>query len=68
LWPAPYITYSNSAIVDFSLQKQLVSFGENGGALGLKLEVNNITDAYDESYINYPGPGRNFYLGLTYTY
>ncbi|MDR2437628.1 MAG: TonB-dependent receptor [Endomicrobium sp.] len=68
LFPAPYLTYSNSAIVDFSLQKQLISFGENLGALGLKVEVNNITDAYDESYISYPGPGRNFYVGLTYTY
>jgi vitamin B12 transporter len=68
-WPVGpvYMCYSNAAIVDLSVQKKLVDFNDKG-SLGLKVEINNLTNAYDLPYIGYPSPGRNFYVGVTYKY
>jgi outer membrane cobalamin receptor len=38
------------------------------GRLKVRAEVNNLFAKYDEAYLNYPGPGRNFYVGLVYNY
>jgi outer membrane receptor protein involved in Fe transport len=65
--PAPWIKNTPGAIVDMSLEKGLVEFKDKGRLKG-RLEINNLLDKYDEAYISYPGPGRNFYVGLVYEY
>lgn len=66
-WQAPWPEYTPGVIVDMSIEKRIVDF-ENKGQLKIRAEINNIFNRYDESYITYPGPGRNFYVGLRYTY
>jgi vitamin B12 transporter len=65
--PVTYINYDNGPIVDFSIQKRLFDWDEKGylNAMG---QLNNVFNAYDQPYINYPRPGRNFYLGLSYEF
>jgi vitamin B12 transporter len=54
--------------VDLSIEKGLMTFGANGegGKLSIRVEVNNMFDNKNETYLDYPGPGRNFYIGLKY--
>lgn len=49
------------------VEKRVWDFGDKG-KVKLRAEINNLTDKYDEAYMHYPGPGRNFYVGLSYTY
>jgi vitamin B12 transporter len=67
---APLIYTYGISSVDFTVQKGLYKFGDNGdkGVLSLKLSVNNMFDNNNEFYLDYPGPGRNFYVGLKYEY
>ncbi|MDR3204850.1 MAG: TonB-dependent receptor [Deltaproteobacteria bacterium] len=62
-----FYNYDNDFIVDLSLEKRLWDF-EKFGHLNLKAQINNIFDAFYMPYINYPGPGRNFYVGLAWEY
>jgi outer membrane receptor protein involved in Fe transport len=49
------------------VEKRVWDWGEKGH-LNLRAEINNVFDAYDLAYLNYPGPGRNFYVGLGYEF
>lgn len=62
-----YIDTDGGTVVDMSLEKRLFEFNDRN-SLSARFEVNNIFDDKNESYIDYPGPGRNFYFGLRYEY
>ena len=64
---APWIDNTPGTIVDMSLEQGIWKFGDVG-KLKVRAEVNNLFDKYDEGYISYPGPGRNYYVGLVYQY
>ena len=66
-YAAPWVNYTPGTVVDMSLEKGIVGFVDMG-KLKVRAEINNIFDKYDEGYISYPGPGRNFYVGLKYVY
>ncbi|MDR2338622.1 MAG: TonB-dependent receptor [Deltaproteobacteria bacterium] len=53
--------------VDLTIEKGLVDFGENRGRLSLRLELNNMFDDKNQTYLDFPGPGRNFYVALKYS-
>ncbi len=59
--------HTPGTVASVTLEKGLWEF-ENMGKLKVRAEVNNVFDKYLEQYIEYPGPGRNFYLGLIYEY
>jgi vitamin B12 transporter len=66
-----YIYYNfGVSAVDFTLEKGIWKFGNDGdkGRIALKFAVNNLFDDPNQVYLDYPGPGRNFYLGLKYYY
>jgi len=44
----------------------LARFGDSGGYLSLRAEINNMFDGKNEMYWSYPGAGRSFYTGLRY--
>jgi vitamin B12 transporter len=58
------------ASLDVTLEKGIFTFGSDGdaGTVKLRLEVKNVFDSHNEVYYDYPGPGRNFYLGLKYVF
>ncbi|MDR0881295.1 MAG: TonB-dependent receptor [Candidatus Adiutrix sp.] len=62
-----YTEIDSVTVVDLSLEKTLFDFGDKG-ILSLRGEINNMFDSRNEMYLDYPGPGRNFYLGLKYDY
>jgi len=62
-----YIEAGSGTVVNISMDKQLYAFAEHG-KIGLRLEANNIFDGKNEPYLDYPGPGRNFYAGLRYEF
>jgi len=64
---SPWVEYSPGAILDMSVEKGLLKFEKNGG-IKIRAEVNNLFDKYDEPHPSYPGPGRNFYVGLSYDF
>ncbi len=63
-----YIKRPSGTVVNFSLDKELVEFSNNLGKLSLRAEINNLFDGKNEMYWDYPGQGRNFYLGMRYDY
>ncbi|MDR1488008.1 MAG: TonB-dependent receptor, partial [Deltaproteobacteria bacterium] len=65
--PNGYTLFGGYTVVDFALEKRLWDFGDKGN-LGLRAEVNNIFDSDYAFNLDYPLPGRNFYVGLRYTY
>lgn len=54
-------------VVNWTLGKRLFEL-DGYGELSLKAEVNNLFNRQYEHVDDYPMPGRNFYLGLAYTY
>ena len=58
-----YIHYGSGTVFNMSVEKGIYKWKENGG-LKLRAEINNVFDAANMPYIDYPGPGRNFYFGL----
>ncbi|MDR1994815.1 TonB-dependent receptor [Azonexus sp.] len=62
-----YFERPSGTVVNWSLEKELVDI-KQVGKLTLRAEVSNLFDQANEVYWNYPGPGRNFYLGLRYDY
>jgi vitamin B12 transporter len=61
---------SEFVALDLSLEKGLWEIGSEGqyGKLKLRIEARNVLDSKNEVYFDYPGPGRNFYIGLKYVY
>ena len=55
-------------VVNLSAERELARFGDNGSALNLRAEVNNMFDGKNEQYWSYPGSGRSFYFGLRYLF
>jgi vitamin B12 transporter len=66
----PVIIDSEFVALDLSFEKGLWEVGSNGkkGKIKLRVEVKNVLDSRNEPYVEYPGPGRNFYVGLKYVY
>lgn len=62
-----YRKFGDFTVVDLSVQKGLLDI-EGKGRLELRAEVNNIFDKDYAYTMDYPMPGRNFYVGLRYTY
>jgi Outer membrane receptor for ferrienterochelin and colicins len=62
-----YIKHSGGTVVDLHLEKSLITF-DNCSKLSLKVDVKNLFDSDNDAYLDYPGPGRNFYVGLRYDY
>lgn len=62
-----YLTFGGFTVVDLSLDKRLWDF-EDKGSLSLRAEINNLFDKDYAYAMDYPMPGRNFYLGLRYNY
>ena len=65
---APYIKRPSGTVVNVSLEKELVEFSGNYGALTLRTEINNLFDGKNEMYWGYPDAGRSFYVGLRYDF
>ena len=63
-----YLEIDGYTLVDASLTQRLTDFGDTGHKLSLNVAVRNIFDKYYESIAYYPGPGRNFYVGLRYEF
>ncbi|MDR2508320.1 MAG: TonB-dependent receptor [Candidatus Accumulibacter sp.] len=63
-----WIKHRGGTVVNLSLEKQLADLNSLSGTLTLRTEINNLFDSANEMYWNYPGPGRNFYVGLRYDY
>ncbi|MDR0477039.1 MAG: TonB-dependent receptor [Desulfobulbaceae bacterium] len=63
-----YIEAGGATVVNMSLDKRLYAFADNHGKISLRLQVNNIFDGNNQTYLDYPGPGRNFYAGLRYEF
>ncbi|MDR3153398.1 MAG: TonB-dependent receptor [Deltaproteobacteria bacterium] len=61
---------SEMVALDLAIEKGLWEIGQNGqyGKLKLRVEAKNLLDSKNEVYYDYPGPGRNFYVGLKYEY
>ena len=57
----------SSTVASLALKKNPFNFEDNG-KVDLKVDVNNLFNKYYELVSNYPAPGRNFYVGLHYSY
>jgi vitamin B12 transporter len=64
--PYGYIERQAGTVVNLSAERELARFGDNGGALNLRAEIENLFDGKNEMYWSYPGAGRSFYVGLRY--
>ncbi len=62
-----YVEFGGTTVVNWSIDKRIWEF-ENAGELSLRGEINNLFDEDYASVLDYPQPGRNFYLGVRYTY
>lgn len=66
-WPYERINHGKFTVVDWTASKQL--FDTDGyGKVDIKMEVNNLFDKKYAYVDDYPMPGRNFYVGLVYSY
>lgn len=54
-------------VVDMSMEKGLYDFTDKS-KVSLKVEASNIFDEDNEYYNDYPGLGRNFYVGVKFDY
>ncbi|MCL2789102.1 MAG: TonB-dependent receptor [Desulfobulbus sp.] len=62
-----YIYYGGFTVVNLSLEQKLVDFKDKG-TMSLRAAINNLFNQ-DYAYVmDYPMPGRNFYVGLAYHY
>lgn len=68
VFSAPYIHRPTGTVVNLSVDKELASLGRAHNTLSVRFDVNNLFDGANEVYWNYPGQGRNVYLGLRYDY
>jgi vitamin B12 transporter len=63
----PWVETGGFTVWNLSLEKRLWGF-EDRGSLGLRVELNNIFDKDYAYSLDYPLPGRNFYVGLSIEY
>lgn len=63
-----YFFADSYTVVDLSLNKRLMDFSDEKHQISLNVAVRNLFDKYYESRVDYPGPGRNFYVGLRYDF
>lgn len=68
VFSAPYIQRPTGTVVNLSVDKELMSMGSAHNKLSVRFDVNNLFDGANEMYWNYPGQGRNLYLGVRYDY
>ncbi|MDR2352473.1 MAG: TonB-dependent receptor, partial [Deltaproteobacteria bacterium] len=67
-WPFFYDTY-HVITFDFVIEKGIWNIeGGDYGKIKIRAEINNLFDNCNEVYYDYPGPGRNFYIGLIYEF
>jgi vitamin B12 transporter len=68
--PAHFVKGSEFTSLDLAAEKGLFGIGPEGryGRLKLRVEVKNALDSKNETYYDYPGPGRNYYVGLKWVY
>ena len=59
--------HTPGTVVGMMVEQGIWQFPD-AGKLKLRAEVNNLFDADYRSGSTYPGPGRNFYVGLVYQY
>ncbi|MDR1041682.1 MAG: TonB-dependent receptor [Deltaproteobacteria bacterium] len=64
-YPKP--EYGRYNVVDLAMSKKLADLGA-GGSVAIKVSVNNLFNRYYEASKEYPSAGRNFYVGLAYSY
>ena len=62
-----WMHYAPGTVVDMAAEKGILEFADMG-TLKVRAEVNNLFDRYYAPHPNYPGPGRNFYVGMVYDY
>lgn len=62
-----YIDFGGFTVVDLSVVKRIWDF-EDRGNLSLRVEVNNMFNQDYAYTMDYPMPGRNFYVGLHFEY
>jgi len=60
-----YIWHGAGTVLNMSVEKGLYKWKDKGG-FKVRAEINNIFDDANMPYLDYPGPGRNFYVGLRY--
>jgi vitamin B12 transporter len=54
-------------VTDFVVKKRILDFGDKGH-LDARAEVLNLFDKYYENVREYPSPGRNFFVAVSYNY
>ena len=70
----PEVGYGNTfdadtyTLVDMSLTKRLMAFSDEKHQISVNVAIRNIFNKYYESIVDYPGPGRSFYVGLVFEY
>ena len=62
-----FIATDDGTVVNLSLDKKIFDFNDQN-SVSLRFEANNIFDEKNEAHLDYPGPGRNFYAGLRYSF
>ncbi|MDR1084264.1 MAG: TonB-dependent receptor [Deltaproteobacteria bacterium] len=63
-----YFFADSYTVLDFTLSKRLISFSDDKHKVTLNLAIRNLFDKYYESRVDYPGPGRNFYVNIRYDF
>lgn len=66
--PSPWIERPAGTVVNLSAERELARLRDRGDALTLRMEINNLFDGENEMYWGYPGAGRNFFVGLRYSF
>ncbi|MDR2352547.1 MAG: TonB-dependent receptor [Deltaproteobacteria bacterium] len=62
-----WTTNKSFTFLDLSVTKRIWDF-EDKGNLNVRLNVNNLLDTDYAFTLNYPAPGRNFYISLIYNF
>jgi len=65
---SPYFVRPAGTVINLNVESELSRFADRGGALSLRMEINNIFDGVNEVYWGFPGAGRSFYTGLRYSF
>ncbi len=66
-YPTPIVKKGGYNVANISIQKKILDF-QSGGDLSLRGEVRNLLDKDYAHVKGYPMPGRNFILGVNYTF
>jgi vitamin B12 transporter len=63
-----YFIAPSYTIVDLLFKKEIFSLSDDKHKVTLNLAIRNVLNKYYESRVDYPGPGRNFFVSLRYDY